>query len=113
MLCRVLLGEAPLLDYPPSLVAAALLTACRKVAGITPAWPLALEKLTGYAEGSPALGSVVQLVEGYIAKMRGAAVKDVGDMQPQHHMQQQQQYMQQQQQHAGGGVPSSPGGLHG
>ena len=44
------LAETALLDFRPSMTAAAMLAVCRQAAGIIPFWPGSLETLTGYAE---------------------------------------------------------------
>ena len=44
------LADPVLLEYKPSLTAAAMLASCRCAAGIVPFWPATLESLTGYRE---------------------------------------------------------------
>lgn len=44
------LADPALLEYKPSLTAAAMLASCRCAAGIVPFWPATLETLTGYRE---------------------------------------------------------------
>lgn len=44
------LADPVLLEYKPSLTAAAMLASCRCAAGIVPFWPATLETLTGYRE---------------------------------------------------------------
>eukprot|EP00879_Flechtneria_rotunda_P003589 GHRR01003824.1.p1 GENE.GHRR01003824.1~~GHRR01003824.1.p1 ORF type:complete len:562 (+),score=207.75 GHRR01003824.1:1417-3102(+) len=55
-----------LLGCPPSVVAVAVLYACRMAAGLLPAWPVTLVTLTGYAETNamlqPYIKAVLQLV---------------------------------------------------
>jgi hypothetical protein len=46
--------DTAVLGYPPSLLAAAVLARCRASAAVLPAWPTALEALSGYAISLPA-----------------------------------------------------------
>lgn len=48
------------IGVPPSIAAAAVLYASRLAAGLLPAWPLALEALTGYSETHASVQSYIQ-----------------------------------------------------
>ena len=57
------LADPALLEYKPSLTAAAMLASCRCAAGIVPFWPATLESLTGYREQHAAdFGSAMSAV---------------------------------------------------
>lgn len=59
VVCRAAMSPA-FVGCPPSVVAVAVLCACRVAAGLLPAWPAALVALTGYSETTDVLQPYVK-----------------------------------------------------
>jgi len=60
LLITAVLADPTALQWPPSLVAAAVLISCRRRQGCIPAWPTSLAAMTGYSEGSgPPLSAAI------------------------------------------------------
>lgn len=64
-------ADMSLFHYSPSVVAAAMLYSCRRVRGTVPAWPLALETLTGFKENQNSeFGSAVKATDNLLMKKK-------------------------------------------
>ncbi len=71
------LGEAlqssAFLELRPSLAAAALLCSCREMIGSIPAWPSALQQLTGYSQADdPSFAAAQHTVADLLSRLYGS-----------------------------------------